>query len=391
MKPGTFITILILLVSASCQKQDENTLLVIDTQAGKVTTHNLSEVFKETEQIALGTTIPLINYVKKVVKTRNYLFITDPNATVGGTRVLKFNREGKFIKQIGNIGQGPEEYYHFHDFAIDTINDNVLIASFNQLLCYDFDGRFVNSIPLNVTEGASFYTDFLTCISDQVWTFQHMVFGNDNDGWVYFGDLVRYDENLSVIDTTNILRSELNSLQHSNFFNAYLLSNLDNEKYVYYRMTDAEPFLRDTLYLLTGFIKKPALRFDFEDILSIDETIVLNAIKDPQDKLEAIHKIRNVTIANIYRTTNYAFVEYHILFEPYLFCYNLLLDEGYNMKEGFTDDIFNTGIAEIKPMDLQNGEFYFVKNGYEVEETIDGVNEGSNPVIFFLKIKEELF
>lgn len=58
------------------------------------------------------------------------------------------------------------------------------------------------------------------------------------------------------------------------------------------------------------------------------------------------------------------------------------------MKEGFTDDIYNTGIPALKPSDLKHGEFYFIKNGYELDGIMDGVNENSNPVIFFVRTKE---
>ena len=49
--------------------------------------------------------------------------------------------------------------------------------------------------------------------------------------------------------------------------------------------------------------------------------------------------------------------------------------------------MFGTGIAEIKPLDLQNEEFYYIKNDYEVEGIVGGIYETSNPVVFFINTK----
>jgi hypothetical protein len=49
----------------------------------------------------------------------------------------------------------------------------------------------------------------------------------------------------------------------------------------------------------------------------------------------------------------------------------------------------STSLINLMPLDLKTGEFCFVKNGFELDGVVDGVNENSNPVIFFVRTKDE--
>jgi hypothetical protein len=132
------------------------------------------------------------------------------------------------------------------------------------------------------------------------------------------------------------------------------------------------------------------MKLDFSDILSVEEGVKRSMFTmTPQAYDEATLRVRNMTIHNIFRTERFIFSEYHYLDKPYFFCYDLFNQKGYNMTEGFTDDLFGTGMTvNLIPLNLRNGEFCFVKNGYELEGIIEGANENSNPVIFFIKTKE---
>lgn len=62
--------------------------------------------------------------------------------------------------------------------------------------------------------------------------------------------------------------------------------------------------------------------------------------------------------------------------------------KSYHMPKGFTDDLYGTeGTVNLIPLDLQKGEFCFIKNAYEVEGIIDGIDEYCNPVMFFVKLR----
>jgi len=58
------------------------------------------------------------------------------------------------------------------------------------------------------------------------------------------------------------------------------------------------------------------------------------------------------------------------------------------IRSGFTDDILDTGIVQIQPLDTYNDKIYFVKEGYQLEGILEGIDENSNPVLVFVKLKE---
>lgn len=380
----TLLTIVI-----SCQKEDAAELLVIDAQAAKVSTHNLSEVFEETEQIALGVTMPLINYVRKVIKTRDFLFISDPNPTLGGARILQFDREGNFIKQIGNIGYGPGEYTTLTDFAIDTFSQRIYIAAYRQLISYDYNGTYIGSSPTNVEQANPFFIVHLACVNEQLWSVEQKFMPSKvvSDNLEFVTDIITYSNHMLAIDTLIYLHTLLYDRSITLNTGCYSLSNLHEGTYIYCPITFYEPLLRDTLYQILDLKAIAALRLDFSDVLTVNSSIDRTNMT-PQEWLDTRYEIRNVTIKNLYRTSRYLFAEYNIKSDQCLFCYDFDKDLRYNMKDGFADDLFGTGIAEIKPLDLQGGEFYYVRNGYEVEGIVNGVNESSNPVIFIIKTKE---
>ncbi|MBN2773294.1 MAG: 6-bladed beta-propeller, partial [Prolixibacteraceae bacterium] len=363
-------------------------------QASIVSPVNLSKVFLGVDHVHLHGTPSLINIIFKVIKTNKYLFIAD--AQPEGVRIIKFDNKGNFHKVIGNTGHGPGEYLYFMDFCVDTVNERVIIAAFNQIIGYDFDGKLIGNVPINVFRtNDSFVVDYITCIDTQIWTFQRRMVPPISEGekWLHFGELIRYDDKLNVIDTIPVIKASLDINQGTYYRGKYCLSDLGEDLYIYYPITDAEPLLRDTLYILKKGRIEPAIKLDFSTILSTDKSINLKKV-NLRESFDPIHKIRNMIIHNVYRTPNYIFTEYQkgdYIYnnEYYLFCFDLRHSLSYNMRRGFTDDLYNTGITSLKPSDLLKGEFYFIKNGYELDGIIEGVNENSNPVIFFVRTREE--
>lgn len=63
-----------------------------------------------------------------------------------------FDKEGKFITNIGEIGQGPGEYKNIYDAQIDEPNDRIYLLPWQseRLLTYDLKGNLKDPIPLPV-------------------------------------------------------------------------------------------------------------------------------------------------------------------------------------------------------------------------------------------------
>lgn len=77
--------------------------------------------------------------------TENYFFYLDVRQ-----KLYQFDKEGSFIRLIGNRGSGPEEYLTITGFDIDEALGEVYLYDLQKrtLLTYDIDGVFKNSLAL---------------------------------------------------------------------------------------------------------------------------------------------------------------------------------------------------------------------------------------------------
>jgi DNA-binding beta-propeller fold protein YncE len=80
-----------------------------------------------------------------VVASNGDVFITDGHETDSNNRVLKFSRDGKFIKQWGGTGSAPGQFKVPHAIALDS-SSRVLVADRdnNRIQIFDADGRFLD-------------------------------------------------------------------------------------------------------------------------------------------------------------------------------------------------------------------------------------------------------
>jgi hypothetical protein len=73
--------------------------------------------------------------------TQNYIFVGEK----------MFRKNGRFVRQLGKIGQGPEEYILARDIAVDEeveefyVNDNAT----HNIYSYGFDNQFKKKIPVH--------------------------------------------------------------------------------------------------------------------------------------------------------------------------------------------------------------------------------------------------
>lgn len=81
----------------------------------------------------------LVDFSKVIVKD-SFIFVLD--VTFSGLKV--FDKKGRFIKLVGNIGQGPGEYVGLNDFEIkqDTIR---VLTKMQQLIEYDLQGNYLDT------------------------------------------------------------------------------------------------------------------------------------------------------------------------------------------------------------------------------------------------------
>lgn len=66
------------------------------------------------------------------------------------SKLLLFDQQGKYITQIGQFGNGPEEYISLKSFFINEKRGHVTIIDEmkSSFITYDLKGKFVSSIPI---------------------------------------------------------------------------------------------------------------------------------------------------------------------------------------------------------------------------------------------------
>ncbi len=318
---------------------------------------NISEITGNSSFVKLETSEScLIKYIKSLSITKDYIFISD-----GIDRILKFDRNGKFLLQIGRKGRGPGEFSGIINFSVDSINNYLVVLSYKKISLYDFHGNFLRSINLNDV------STFIQTVGKEYWIFSAKYKPLKNGDYLNYLQMFTLNRQFSVIDSSfifNKVNSDHSGLQ-SIVGSMFPISDLGNHVYMHYPniMT-----VKDTLYEVRDSKLIPSIKFDFRSVRNT---------------------YPNLSITNIFRTGRFVFVNYLISkSQDYTFCYDLLEEKGWNILNGFNDDIYGTGVIKyFKPLNLSRNEFYFVKEGYKLDGIIDGVNKNSNPVIFFITLR----
>lgn len=120
-------------------------LIDIEKNLEKPMTVPLSSIGKALEYIPLETKkSSLIGEINQIEISTKYIFVY----TNRPSKMLQFDRKGKFIRQIGANGRGPGEYIGVMGFCIDQKNEKIFISNKDAyaLLEYNFNGEYIRTI-----------------------------------------------------------------------------------------------------------------------------------------------------------------------------------------------------------------------------------------------------
>ena len=313
----------------------------------------------QSEMIKLETNDScLVSVIREVKTTQEYVFVNDSK------NLFQFDRNGKFIRKIGSVGRGPHEYISISCFTCSPETKRIYIGTLGKILCFDFEANFIEEID----EYKLF--DQLYIYNNQLWAF-FTEYGKSDDGkFENRNKVYKYSLEGGVLEDSLLFKTIRPDRQAGTISpHMQYLSETSEHLYIYCPVLIAEPIIRDTLYYLQGNKLIPAVKIDFSDIAVTTD------------------KSKNISIQNINRTQRYLFVCYNYKQRNRLFLYDFSASFQYNLTDGFNDDIFETGKIMPRPLDLKLGQMYFVKDGYELEGIIDGVDENSNPVLFIVDLK----
>lgn len=119
------------------------------------------------QKIKLSTIADGINYIRfdttKIFSGFHSFLFADSLVFINTSEhgVLKYNKNGTFLKQIGGIGQGPSEYNVHTWSAIDL--ENRLLFVYDEpgiILTFSFDGELISRTKTECTENSELFMPF---------------------------------------------------------------------------------------------------------------------------------------------------------------------------------------------------------------------------------------
>lgn len=145
------LILILLLVSSSCNVDPtvSNELIELDTHAAiKNKKHlKLSDIAQSVEFVKLETSSECLISGGSFVLGEKYIVFL--NYRPG--KVMLFDRSGKFLRDIGRVGQGPGEYKQAGNIDLNSAEDKILVESAgfpSVLLEYSINGDFIRSNEL---------------------------------------------------------------------------------------------------------------------------------------------------------------------------------------------------------------------------------------------------
>jgi hypothetical protein len=178
MKSGIIIISFLLFNSCSNKSKNMNELFVFDPENLAENKISLIDISDEIIYIIIDTIIDIGSvYSYRVIDDYIYLSVKD----VG---ILLYDRNGKFIRKIGNPGRGPGEYYYFMDFDVDPKSRLVYVLDQRSIKIYDPDGDFINSISLK--EHSAFFFDNINYYNDNLIISDYNNHGTSENSWLVF-------------------------------------------------------------------------------------------------------------------------------------------------------------------------------------------------------------
>jgi hypothetical protein len=112
-------------------------------------TIKLSTFFKRINTIILeDNDYAIIGQISAIQVFDDYIFVLD---RLSAKKLFIFDKAGKYLRQIGSLGQGPGEYYSVNDFCIDVKNKEIyLLDDYGRRIHkYNFEtGKYIKSIRL---------------------------------------------------------------------------------------------------------------------------------------------------------------------------------------------------------------------------------------------------
>jgi hypothetical protein len=183
----------LVLCVCACAPQGDGSISTVEVNGHKMFVTSLEKLNSDTAIVALSSLVEdcMLTQLETVDEAffRPW-FTTVSDKYIGvrqsGRAYKLFNRSGKYLCDVGSVGQGPGEYnISPYDDIIDDQNERIYLAPFmsDKILVYNTSGKFLKNIvaPQRLLKAKIF-------LSDNILTVIHMPF-SDSKAMVYQFDV----------------------------------------------------------------------------------------------------------------------------------------------------------------------------------------------------------
>jgi len=370
MKQNLFSLLVSCSLLFSCSSDSKNSEFVeIPVDIDQNNSLTLSEITETMTAIELELTDESVMNPQLI----NRVFICDDNVIVTERKILIFNTNGKFIRSIGSKGQGPGEYNSIANSAIDEKNKRLFVNASNKIIVYDFYGNYLREYSI-IQKGGSIRD--INYINNELLVIVEYTGREYEKGIFNHSIIYQLNEELQITDSCTIRNDYFETKTLSFFYYTYddFILNCNSTIYLYYpyfyndEQNPKETALQDTLYRFEKNYLIPELKMKFKN-----------------DGMDGSGN-RIITLLNIYRSSRYTFAIYYNNRDrkSYCFCYDTKTEKGYNMKDGYVDDINQIDKpVTILPLNSNTEMFYYWHTTIKPDDL-----EEPNPTIYIGKLKK---
>jgi len=357
----------------------------LDHSFGNIKTHLLSDLCEEIDYIPLETNPSyLIQKIRQIALTDSFVFISDFN------KLIQFYRNGKFIRQIGKQGRGPEEYVYIRDIGINEKKSTIIISSpmNHSVFEYDFNGKYLRSVKVPVNFGE-------LLIIDSTSLMLHIPnVPSPGEERVLSWYIIDMNGN-ELIKINNSLKRK----------SSPGFSIIESPLYFYDGTAHFMEFGIDTLYFFKGSVKKPYAIFHLGD-LKMDP--------DPVWSQESVEKLADrLWIYTIYEDNRYLYLNLNwgLSLEPFACVFDkntkkveILKDSGFLNdlnagpsfwpKKVYSDSLLIDYIDAYQFKEYTGSSIFknltpkYPAAKRDLEKLADSLKETDNPVLMLVRLKK---
>jgi hypothetical protein len=333
-----------------------------------IETINISRIGKELSYLPLETSPQcLIQEIDKILFSKSFIFVNDTR-----NRLLQFDKNGKFIRQIGSQGRGPAEYLYVYDFCINEDTNEIYIFFVDKMLVFSFEGKYKKSFKLSFR------------IADAIIL--------DNTSLMFHLPNVPVTLGPKLFNTYSWIITDMQGNPKQKYKNHFMrVGNVGASKTPIYIFDGDARFMEygvDTLYYFKDTSKIPYALFSYGDLKKDPDPFIIRSNTEKKEELKD-----KILIWTITENEEFLFIKFstrrwdkplYAIYSKKTGKTTFLKDGGFKIDLGVGGGFWPKQIIDDKVLVDYVDAFTLLKN--EVPKALKNkLTESSNPVLMILK------